>query len=69
MRPMQSIVSVTSGRPVRLRRYLVDWLGNLKFMGEAHVIPPQADDFNEAVEAFRIGNRVAESIAVPGMAA
>lgn len=54
MKPMQNIVCFRTGEG-RLRRYMVDWLGNLKFMGEAEVIPPQADDFADSVEQYRRG--------------
>lgn len=58
MRPMQALVCFTPSTGT-LRRYFVDWLGNLKFMGEAKVIPPQQDDFAESVESFRLGAPVA----------
>ena len=58
MRPRQRLVSFTPSTGT-LRRYFVDWLGNLKFMGEAQVIPPQQEDFKESVELFRLGAPVA----------
>ena len=58
MRPRQSLVCFTPWSGT-LRRYFVDWLGNLKFMGEAQVIQPQEDDFAESVESFRLGAPVA----------
>lgn len=58
MKPMQAVVCFTPSEG-RLRRYIVDWLGNLKFMAEAQVIPPQQEDFAESVESFRLGAPVA----------
>ena len=66
---MQNLVSVTRGDPVVLCRYHIDWLGNLKSAGEAHVVPPQAEDFDKSVEAFRLGGKVADAVYEPPIAA
>ncbi len=58
MKAGQSLVSFTPSTGT-LRRHFVDWLGNLKFLAEAEVIPPQQEDFKESVESFRLGAPVA----------
>ena len=60
MKAKQSLVSFTPATGT-LRRYFVDWLGNLKFTGEAQVLPPQLEDFKESGESFRLGAPVGVS--------